>query len=112
LRQIDEPLVIAEVERQQLGMAVDAESLDYEPPEMPREKISQIEAAGLLLRELGEERGAGEELVAMRPLDALDSLLGEHRVERSARAAVAVEHENTPEARAALADLGAHRLRD
>src|SRR3954447_20395046 len=47
LGEIDDPLVVAEIERQQLGMTVDAEPLDDQPVEMPDEEIREEEAGGL-----------------------------------------------------------------
>src|SRR5690242_7907859 len=83
LREIDQALVVAEIDRLQLGMTVDAEPLDDEPLEMADEEVGEKEAARLLFGELGEEAAAGEELVAMRAGDALRPLLFQHRIERA-----------------------------
>src|SRR5690348_5454378 len=45
LVEIDEALVVAEIHRQELGMAVDAEALDHQLLEMPGEVVREIEAA-------------------------------------------------------------------
>src|SRR3546814_14124055 len=55
-----------------------------------------------------EHLAAGEEGIAVRALDALDALLGQHLVEQPAGAAVAVEHENAFVAAAGAADALAH----
>ncbi len=75
LGEVDDPLVIAEIERQQLGVAVDAEPLDDEPVEVPDEEIREEEAGGLVIGELGEILGTSEELVTMGAADALDAFL-------------------------------------
>src|SRR3546814_7455047 len=76
LRQVDQLLIVAEVERQQLGMAVEAEPLDDQALEVTRQVVGQVEGAHLRLGQRVEHLAAGEEGIAMRALDALEALLG------------------------------------
>src|SRR3546814_20212469 len=82
LRQVDQLLVVAEVERQQVGMAVKAEPLDDQPLEVAHQVVGQVEGADLRLGQRVEGLGAGEEAVAVRAVDALDAFLGQHLVEQ------------------------------
>ncbi len=92
LRQMDEPLVVAEIDRQQLGMPIETEPADHQRLELPGEEIGEIEGAGLGLGQCREARLAGEGGIAMRAGQPLDRLLGEHRIERPAGAAIGIGH--------------------
>ena len=94
LGEVDDPPVVAEVHRLELRVAVDAEAADHEPLEVAGEEVGQPERRRLLVGQSGEGRAAGEELVAVGARQPLDALLGEHRVEQAARAAVGVGDED------------------
>ena len=108
LGEVDEAAVVAEVDRQQLGMSVEAEARDDQPVEVAGEEIGQEERAELLVGDRREGRGAGVELVAVGARQALDALLGQDRVEQAAGPAVGVGHEDVAVARARGLDLLAH----
>ena len=112
LSQIDQATIIAEIIVAQLRKAIEAQTFDDQPVEMPREEIGEEERAGLGLHHGVEFRLAGIEGIAMRTLDARHALLGEDAVERSAGAAIAIEAENLVIALAICANLAPHRLRD
>ena len=94
LGEVDEPAVVAEVHRQQLGMAVEAEAGADDRVELAGQEVGQVEGPELLVLERGVGRRAGVELVAVGALDALEALALEVRVERAGRAAVGVGDED------------------
>jgi len=94
LSQVDQFLVVAEVAREELRVAVDPETLDHQALEMAQQKVRQIERPELRLGERREHRSGREELVAMGARYALDALLLQHRVEQPAGSAVGVGDEN------------------
>src|SRR5580658_6257 len=57
---------------------------------MAQQEVGEVESTRLGFRERGEYRSGREELVAMRPRDALDPLFTQHLVEQAAGAAVGV----------------------
>src|ERR1700722_14771212 len=73
--------------------------------EMAHQKIGEIERAGLGVAERGKNFRGGEELVAVRPRDTLDTFRAQHGIKPSARAAVAVGNENALVPVAVHADL-------
>ena len=87
LGEVDEPAVVAEVDRQQLGMAVEAEAGDDDRVELAGQEVGQVERAELLLLEGLVGGRAGVELVAVRALDPLDALAlrGRRRASRPSR---------------------------
>jgi len=113
LGEIDDPGVVGEVGRLELGMAVDAETANDEPLEVPGEEVGQPEGRRLVIGHRGEVRPAGEELVAVGAGQALDALLGEDGVEEAAGPAVGVGDEDlvVPVA-PTLADSGSDAGRD
>src|SRR5262245_53322108 len=102
LGEVDEAAVIAEIGLLQLRMPVDAERADDQAVEMTQQEVRQVERAGLRLRERGEDRRLGVELVAMRAGDALDALLAQDGVEFAPRAAIGVGDEDLGMAAAML----------
>jgi len=62
---------VAEVIVEQFGMAVEAEALDQETPEVADEKIGEVERAGLLVVQGVEGIEPGIEGVAVRTRQAL-----------------------------------------
>ena len=78
LGQEDEAPVVAEVERQQLGVTVQPQSADDQPLEVPGEEVGQVERARLLVCERGEGCAAGVDLVAVGAFQACDALGLEH----------------------------------
>ena len=79
LGEVDEPAVVAEVDRQQLGMAVEAEAGDDDRVELAGQEVGQVERAELLVLQRGVGGRAGVELVAVGAADALDALAREVR---------------------------------
>ena len=75
-------------------MAVEAEALDDQPVEVAGQEIGQEERPELLVGDRREGRRARVELVAMGAREALDALLGQHRIEQAAGPAVGVGHED------------------
>ena len=73
LRQQHDPPVVAEVHVAQLGVAIEAEALPHQRVEVPGQEVGEEEGAGLFVVHRGERLGAGEELVAVRAGQALDS---------------------------------------
>ena len=74
LGEVDEPPVVAEVDRQQLGVSVEAEADDDQRVEVAGEEVGQEEGRRVVVGEPGEGLAAGVELVAVgagEPLDAL-----------------------------------------
>src|SRR3954465_3168785 len=94
LREVDEAAVVAEVEREQLRVPVEAEASDYEPVEVPNEEVRQVEGPGLVVGELREGRTAGIHLIAVGALEPPDALGLEHPIEEAAGAAVGIGHED------------------
>src|ERR1700722_10090342 len=62
LRQVDQFLVVAEVAREELRVAVDSQTLDHQALEMAQQKVRQIESPKLRLGERREHRSGREEL--------------------------------------------------
>ena len=96
LREVDEPGVVAEVDRQQLGMGVQTQPLDDESIEVAGQEIGQEEGPELLVGDGSERLRARVELVAVGARQALDPFVGQHRVEQAARPAVGVGDEDVP----------------
>src|SRR5689334_4427455 len=82
LREVYEPLVVAEVLLEELWMPVDAKALHDHPVEVPGEEVGQEERPRLVLDDLRELRRGGIELVAMGAGETLDALLGDHGIEQ------------------------------
>ena len=55
LRQVDQAPVVAEILREELRMAIEAEAADHQPVEMAQQEIGDVERAGLVV---GERREA------------------------------------------------------
>src|SRR5262245_44843529 len=81
LREVDEPTVVREVLRRELGMSIEAQSLNHQPVEVPHQEIGQVERAGLVFAKSGEGSCTGVELVAVRAWNALASFLRQHLVQ-------------------------------
>src|SRR6516162_9418760 len=109
LRQVHEPAVMAEVLLHELRMAVESQRADHQPLEVPEQKVSQVERAGLGLGELCEHARGGEELVAVSARQPLDAFLLQQRIELSAGAAVTVGDEDLRVALTVRPDRLAHR---
>ena len=86
--------VVAEVHRQQLRVAIEAEAADHEPIEVPGEEIGQVERARLLVGQRGEGRPAGVDLVAVRALEPGDALGLEHAIEQPTGSAIRIGDED------------------
>jgi len=93
LGEINHPLVVAKILRQQLGMSIQAKTNYHQSPEVADKKIREVETAGLFCSELREYITAGKELIAMRSRQTLDMVFGEHRIQLSTGTAVAVGNE-------------------
>jgi hypothetical protein len=90
LGEVHDAAIIAEIERQELRMTVDAQALPDQRVELPGQEVGQPEGADLLLRQLREPVEPGEERIAMDSVDPLHAFLGQHPVELAAGAAVAI----------------------
>src|SRR5215212_4390399 len=104
--------IVAEIEIEKLGKAVEPETLDHQRVEVTDEEIREEEGRRLLFGQGGEIVPAEEELVAVRALDALHRFLGENLVEEAARTAIAVKAKHPVVGIALRPDLGANRLGD
>lgn len=99
LGQQHEPRVVAEVEREELGMFGEAETLPDEQIEVTGEVVGEKERPEFLFVELSEVDRSGEELVAMvagQPLDGATVLppAVDGTVEGSTGSAIAVANEH------------------
>ena len=103
---------MAEIILEEFGVTIEAEAFHDQPVEETHEVVCEEEGADLLLHHRIEALDPGIEGVAMGAVDALDAFLGEHAVELSARAAIAVEAHDSPIALAVRPDLAAHGFRD
>src|SRR5579872_3339150 len=112
LGEIDEAAIMAEIIVPQLRKAIEAKALDHQPIEMTDEEVGQEERAELLRGDGGEILRAGEEFIAMRAGNSLDSLLRQHAIELAAGAAIAIETEDVVVLCAILGDLAAHLVGD
>lgn len=81
---------MAEVDGQELRVAIEAEPLDHQGVELPSEEIGEIERAGSGLGQGRKALLASEARIAMRPGEAFDRLGLEHRIEGTARAAIGI----------------------
>ncbi len=93
-------------------MAVEPETADHERVEVPREEVRQVEGRGLGVVQLLPGVVAGEEAVAVRAGQPLDSVQVEHLVELAAGAAVRVRDEHSLVATRELLQLRVHGGRD
>ena len=93
-------------------MAVEPEAANHERVEVPREEVRQVEGRGLGVVQLLPGVVAGEEAVAVRAGQSLDSVQVEHLVELAAGAAVRVRDEHPLVAARELPQLRVHRGRD
>jgi len=110
LGEIHDPGVVGEVGRLELGMAVDAETANDEPLEVPGEEVREPERAGLRVGHRLECRAAREHLVAMGARQALDPFVGEDGIEQAAGAAVGVGDEDPlVSVGARIADPASHK---
>ena len=95
LHEVHDSTVIAEVLVGEFRMTVDAEPLDDQSFEVTHQEIGQVERAGLLLRERRRTRGRSRRTrSSARRAAARRLLLGEHRVEQPAGAAVGIGDED------------------
>ena len=94
LGEVDEPAVVAEVERQQLRVAVETEAGEDDRVELAGQEVGQVEGADLLVLERRVGRRAGVELEAVGAVDAVDPLALEIGVEACRRPAIRVADED------------------
>lgn len=97
LRQINELAIMAEIHVAQFGVPVEAERLDDEGLELAGEEIGEEESADVVVPALGEFRIAGEEGIAMRAGDALDTFLLAKPIKEAAGAAIRIGDEDALE---------------
>ncbi len=93
-------------------MSVEAETLEHQGVELPGEEIGEIESAGSLLGEGCEPLLTGEGRIAMRARQARHARRGQHGIERPARAAIGIRHEDPVMRLPGVADRVAYRTRD
>src|SRR5512135_3754681 len=65
LGEVDDPTVVAEVERQELRVGIQAKTPDDQAVEVPGQEVGQVEGPRLLVGELGEGSTARVDLVAV-----------------------------------------------
>lgn len=112
LGQIDEPSVVAEIERLELRVAVEAEALDDQRLELPGQKVGEVEGAGLGQGQAGKAFLPGEGRIAMRAGQARHPLLLEHPVESTAGATIGIGDDHPGMGLARRVDGGGYRLGD
>ena len=79
---------------------------------MARQKVGEIESAGLGVVQPSELCAAGEQFIAVRAGQTLDAFLGEHFIQLPAAAAVGIGGEHATVTPAVFADFVAHRRGD
>ena len=113
LREVDESPVVAEVQGQQLRVAIQAEAANDQSVEVPGEEIGEVERARLFVGELGECRAARVDLVAMRALEPCHALSLEHAIEHPAGSTIGIRDEDAVVAISpGAADLARDRVRN
>lgn len=111
LGEIDHALVIAEVVGGELGMAVQAEAFPDQAVEAAQKEIREEKRAGFVAHERVELR-AGVHLVAVRAGDAGHAEAGQHFVQLTAGAAVAVDNSDAFVAREQFTQLRLNQRRN
>ena len=112
LAEVDEPTVIPEVLALQFGMPVETEPAEDKTIEVPDEEIGEKETARLAVGKLRKSVHAREELIAMHAVYPFHTRLAQHRIERTARAAVGIGHEDLGIVVAVSRDRRSHGGRD
>ena len=94
LRQVNEPTIVPEIDRQQMGMTIKPESLPHQPVEMAGKKVGHEKAADFLFDDPVKLRRPGKQGIAMGMRQTLRIILRQHRIKRAASAAFAIGHQH------------------
>ena len=70
LGQVNNPPVIAEVQRHEVRLTIQAQAADNQPLKMAHQKIRQVKTSRFFIGQLVKHLAAGKKLVAMRTLSS------------------------------------------
>src|SRR5712692_2244471 len=112
LAQVQNPLVVAEEHRLQLGVAVQAQAPDHGAVEVPHEPVGQEERRRSPVGDLVETSFAGVHLVAVRSPQSRRADLLEQRLQFAGHPAIAIHHHQLFVARPELVELLAQLVHD